>query len=194
MAIDMNTIKNLKPAQKAMVLAGIVVLLVGGYWYSYYRAKAKTIGTLRAELETKQRKLSENEAIARNLPRFKAELEKLTSRLGEIVRELPNSREIPNLLETISGLGAVNGLEVVFIKPNNDVNKGFYAEVPIQVKVRGGYHELGMYLDAISRLDRIINISDLTMGSPTEDAASGKVTLEVGALATTYRYIEKGGS
>ena len=193
MAIDMNTIKNLKPAQKAMLLAGIALLMVGAYWYSFYRTQASTARTLRADLETKQRKLSENEAIARNLPRFKAELEKLTSRLSEIVRELPNSREIPNLLETISGLGAVNGLEVVFIKPNNDVNKGFYAEVPIQVKVRGGYHELGMYLDAISRLDRIINISDLAIGSPTEDAASGKVTLEVGALATTYRYIEKGG-
>ena len=114
------------------------------------------------------------------------------NRFAEVVQELPNSREIPNLLETISNLGAVNGLEVLFIKPNPDVDKGFYAEVPIQVKVKGGYHEMGMFLDAISKLPRIINVGNVTLGNPKEDERSGAIVLDINALATTYRYVEKG--
>ena len=109
------------------------------------------------------------------------------------MQELPNSREIPNLLETISNLGALNGLEVIYIKPQNDVDKGFYAEVPISVKVRGGYHEMGLFLEAVSKLPRIINMSDISIGNPVLDARSGTIILDISALATTYRYVETGG-
>jgi len=137
--------------------------------------------------------LNENEAIARNLPRFKEEVAKLNLQLGRVVQELPNSREIPNLLETISNLGALNGLDVVYIRPQNDVDKGFYAEVPIAIKVKGGYHEMGLFLDAVSKLPRIINVSDITMGNAKEDALTGVINLDISALATTYRYVETGG-
>jgi len=73
------------------------------------------------------------------------------------------------------------------------VDQGFYAEVPISIKVKGGYHEMGLFLDAISRLPRIINVSDITIGNAKEDARSGAIVLDISALATTYRYVEKGG-
>lgn len=193
MAIDAQTIANLSPARKILLVVLIAALIVGGYWYSFYRSKARTIDRLRNDLSNKQAKLNENEAIARNLPRFKEEVEKLNARLGMVVQELPNSREIPNLLETINNLGAVNGLDVVYIKPQNDVDRGFYAEVPISIKVRGGYHELGLFLDAVSRLPRIINVSDVTIGNAREDERSGDIVLDISGLATTYRYVEKGG-
>ncbi len=69
----------------------------------------------------------------------------------------------------------------------------FFAEVPIQIKVKGGYHELGMFLDAVSKLPRIINVGNITMGHPMEDEETGSMILDISALATTYRYIEKGG-
>jgi len=190
--IDTSQISNLSPAKKILLVLVILALIPGLYWYSLHRGYAKTTQRLQGDLATKQAKLNENKAIVRNLPRFKEEVEKLNLRLAEVVQELPNSREIPNLLETISNLGAVNGLEVLFIKPRPDVNKGFYAEVPIQVKVRGGYHEMGMFMDAISNLPRIINVSDITMGNPKEDEL-GAIVLDINALATTYRYVEKGG-
>jgi type IV pilus assembly protein PilO len=193
MAIDAQTIANLSPVRKIILLLVIVVLIFGLYWQLAYKGKARTINRLRSDLSNKQAKLNENEAIARNLPRFKEEVGKLNAQLGKVVQELPNSREIPNLLETISNLGAVNGLEVVYIKPQNDVDKGFYAEVPISIKVKGGYHEMGLFLDALSRLPRIINVSDITMGNVREDERSGIILLDISALATTYRYVEKGG-
>jgi type IV pilus assembly protein PilO len=193
MAIDLGTITNLSPVKKLGLVVLVGALIVGGYWYSFYRSKAKTIDRLRGDLSNKQAKLNENEAIARNLPRFKEEVKKLNVQLSKVVQELPNSREIPNLLETISNLGAINGLEVLYIKPNNDVDKGFYAEVPISVKVKGGYHELGMFFDAVSKLPRIINVSDLTIGNAREDDKTGAIILDISALATTYMYMEKGG-
>jgi type IV pilus assembly protein PilO len=193
MAIDAQTIANLSPAKKILLVLVVVVLIFGLYWQFAYKGKAKTIDGLRSDLSNKQAKLNENEAIARNLPRFKEEILKLNQQLGKVVQELPNKREIPNLLETISNLGALNGLEVIYLKPQNDVDQGFYAEVPIAIKVRGGYHEVGLFLDALSRLPRIINVSDITMGNAKEDARSGAIVLDISALATTYRYVEKGG-
>ncbi|TNF49535.1 pilus assembly protein PilO [bacterium] len=193
MAIDAETIANLSPTRKVILLLVIAGIIVGAYWYGFYRSKARTLETLEAQYSTKQAKLNENEAIVRNLPRFKEEVDKLNVRLKTVVRELPNRREIPNLLETISNLGALNGLEVLYVKPNADVNKGFYAEVPIQIKVKGGYHELGMFFDAVSKLPRIIKVSNVTMGNPKEDKDSGALQLDVSTTATTYRYIEKGG-
>jgi type IV pilus assembly protein PilO len=193
MAIDAETIANLSPAKKLLLVLVAVVLVFGLYWQFGYKKKAGTINRLRSDLSNKQAKLNENEAIARNLPRFKEEVQKLNQQLGKVVQELPNSREIPNLLETISNLGSINGLDVIYIKPQNDVDKGFYAEVPISIKVKGGYHEMGLFLDAISRLPRIINVSDITMGNAREDARSGVIHLDISGLATTYRYVEQGG-
>lgn len=193
MAIDAETIANLSPGRKLLLLAVIVALLIGGYWYAVNRGQAEDIDRLQGDLNKKQAKLNENEAIARNLPRFKEEVAKLNQRLGKVVQELPNSREIPNLLETISRMGSINGLEVIYIKPQNDVDQGFYAEVPISIKVKGGYHEMGLFLDAVSKLPRIINVSDITMGNAQEDERSGSIVLDISALATTYRYIETGG-
>jgi len=193
MAIDAETIANLSPARKLLLVLVIVLLVFGLYWQLAYKGKAKTINRLRSDLSNKQAKLNENEAIARNLPRFKQEVEKLNGRLSKVVQELPNSREIPNLLETINNLGAVNGLEVIYVRPQEDVDQGFYAEVPIMIKVRGGYHEMGLFLDAVSQLPRIINISDIMMGNAREDERSGVLILDISALATTYRYVETGG-
>lgn len=193
MAINAETIANLSPARKLILMLVIAGIIVGAYWYGFYRSKARILERMEAEYSTKQAKLNENEAIVRNLPRFKEEVDKLNVRLKTVVRELPNRREIPDLLETISNLGALNGLEVVYVKPRPDVNKDFFAEVPIQIKVKGGYHEVGMFFDAVSKLPRIINISDITMGNPREDKDSGALQLDVSTTATTYRYIEKKG-
>ncbi len=192
MAIDAETIANLSPRKKVLLFILMAGLIVGLYWHLVYRSKARQLNRLQGQYSSKQAKLNENEAIARNLPRFKAEVDKLNGQLKLVVRELPNSREIPNLLQTLNNLSAINGLEVIFIKPRPDVDKGFFAEVPIQIKVRGGYHEVGMFLDSVSKLPRIINISDITLGNPKNDK-SGAIVLDVSALATTYRYIEKGG-
>ncbi|MGD8352628.1 MAG: type 4a pilus biogenesis protein PilO [Pseudomonadota bacterium] len=193
MAIDAETIANLSPVRKLLLVFVIVLVVIGLFWQWYYKPKSNRIKSLQSDLSEKQARLNENEAIARNLPRFQEEDKKLKAELGMALQKLPNSREIPNLLETISDLGSMNGLDVIYIKPQNDVDKGFYAEVPISIRVKGGYNEMGLFLDAVSKLPRIINVSDITMGNAQEDEKSGVIVLDISALATTYRYIETGG-
>src|SRR5512138_3120157 len=163
MAIDAKTIANLSPAKKALVALAFAGVVVGLYWYLVYRGQQETLRVLQADFETKQKKLMENRSIAGDLAKFKEEVEKLNARLTAALQELPNSREIPSILENLNSLGTANGLEVVFVKPNPDVPKDFYAEVPISIKMRGGYHQVGAFFDAVSKLPRIINISNVSI-------------------------------
>jgi type IV pilus assembly protein PilO len=192
MAIDAKTIANLSLLQKALVALGIVGVLVGLYWYLVYKGQQDELGVLQQQYQEKQGKLSETQNIASTFQSFKDEVEKLNARLTAALQELPNQREIPGILENLNALGAANGLDVAYVKPNPDVPRDFYAEVPISIKVRGGYHQVGMFFDAVSRLPRIINISRVSIGNATEQA-DGTVVLDVNCQATTYRYVEKGG-
>ncbi len=192
MAIDAKTIANLSPARKALVALVLVGVVVGLYWYLVYRGQQETLTILQGDFETKQKKLMENRSIAGDLTKFKEEVEKLNARLTAALQELPNSREIPSILENLNSLGTTNGLEVVFVKPNPDVTRDFYAEVPISIKMRGGYHQVGAFFDAVSKLPRIINISNVSIGQAKE-SKDGGVNLDVNCTATTYRYVEKGG-
>lgn len=192
MAIDAKTIANLSLPQKLGVALAVCAVIVGLYWYLVYQEQKKEIIGLNARYQQVQAKLTETQTIAATLQNFKEEVDNLNARLSAALQELPNQREIPSILENLNALGSANGLEVVYVKPNPDIARDFYAEVPISIKVKGGYHQVGMFFDAVSRLPRIINISRVSMGNATEQA-DGTVVLDVNCQATTYRYVEKGG-
>ena len=95
-------------------------------------------------------------------------------------------RKFPALLTKISDLGNNVGLEFKLFKPQAEVDKEFYRQLPIDIKVRGPYHNVANFFQSISALDRIVNIGDFTMGNP--QLVSGLVTLETTCVATTYRF------
>jgi type IV pilus assembly protein PilO len=192
MAIDAKIIANLTLPQKFLAGVAVAGILVGLYWYLVYRGQQETIGILNQQYQERQAKLNETQAIADTFQNFKDEVEKLGARLSAALQELPNQREIPGILENLNSLGAANGLDVVYVKPNPDATRDFYAEVPISIKVRGSYHQVGMFFDAVSRLPRIINIGRVSLGNASEEA-DGSVILDINCTATTYRYVEKGG-
>ncbi len=192
MAIDAKTIANLSLLQKFLVGAAVAGVIVGLYWYLVYRGQEETLGILGRQYQERQAKLNETQAIAETFQNFKDEVEKLGARLSAALQELPNQREIPGILENLNNLGSANGLDVVYVKPNPDVGRDFYAEVPISIKVKGSYHQVGMFFDAVSRLPRIINIGRVSLGNANE-AEDGSIVLDVNCTATTYRYVEKGG-
>ena len=101
-------------------------------------------------------KLVENRRIAANLPMFKAEYEKLKSQLDKALTELPDKKEIPSLLTNIGALARQQGLDVLRFKPSKEVVKGFYAEVPVELKLTGAYHDVAMFFDSVGNLPRRI--------------------------------------
>jgi type IV pilus assembly protein PilO len=114
--------------------------------------------------------------------------------LGDALVRLPEEKEIPKLLTQVNTLGQQNGLEFLLFRPGPPAKKGFYAEVPIDMRVEGQYHSLGGFLDRVSKLERIVNVSDLRVTPLSTPAQRGDRSIVADLKATTYTFLEKGGS
>ena len=187
MALDMDKLNKLPRKQKIALTAGLVVVLLGLYWYLFFQGKQQELATESEKLVQMQNQLAENKTLAADLPRFKAELARLNAELNEALRQLPNGKELPVLLTDITTLGKNAGLEFKSFIPQQEVDKGFYAEVPINIVLIGGYHELAAFFDDLTRLDRIVNVSNF--GIEGVQVKDDRVTLNISGVATTFRFI-----
>lgn len=188
MDITVDSIKKLPNKQKAYLLIGTLALIAGLYWYFIYRPKTAELADLNSKFEKLQAELNESKAIAADLPRFKAEVAKLNDDLKKALLELPDKKEIPTLLTSISNRGADSGLEFIRFKPLAEIPTGFYAKVPVEINVKGTYFQVASFFDKVSKLPRIVNITDVNIGgAKIED---GRTVLNTACLATTYRFIE----
>ena len=188
MALKIDSILHLETSKKAAILAAIVLVVIGAYFflffkplYSDYLEKKETLGTL-------QLKRSEQELIAKNLPRFRQQVLQLNAELKMALAQLPNKKEISSLLTSISNLGREVGLEFLLFRPLPEIPKDFYAEVPMEMKVLGTYHQVAHFFDKVSRLPRIVNISDITMGGSKKE--EGGLILRTSCLAVTFKFLE----
>ena len=129
------------------------------------------------------------QTIARKLVKFKKEVAKLNEDFTIALVQIPNKKEIPTLLSNISRLGRDTGLEFLLFKPMPEVKQDFYAEIPVDIKVLGRFHNVAAFFDKVSKLPRIVNITNLNMSntkiSDTEDS------LTISCLATTFKFLEK---
>ena len=113
-------------------------------------------------------------------------MEEMHQTFGTMLRQLPNTNEVPDLLIDITQAGLGRGLEFVLFKPEKERPIDFYAELPIRLTVNGTYHELGQFVSDVAALPRIVTLSDISIGGASEK--SNKLTMS--ALAKTYRYVE----
>jgi type IV pilus assembly protein PilO len=170
-----------------MALA-IMVLIVVAFVFLLYLPKQEEYSASQEQNEKLTAKLREDQAIAADLPRFKAEYEKMNKQLEQALKELPNEKEIPTLLTTISSLAKESGLDVLRFKPGNEIPQGFYAQVPVDLKLVGSYHQVASFFYSVGDLPRIVNISNVKLGGPK--ASPGGILLSVDCLATTFRFLE----
>jgi type IV pilus assembly protein PilO len=170
------------------ILAAIALLVVGGYTYAFYLPGKEQLGKLRAQQLELQRRLNEVRSVAANLAAFEEELGRLERELTVALRQLPNSKELPVLLTDISTLGKSAGLEFKAFRPQAEVPREFYAEVPITIEFTGGYHDVARFFDAVSKLPRIVNVSELQMSILSE--TSNETRLQVKGSASTFRFLE----
>jgi type IV pilus assembly protein PilO len=174
--------------QRGLVICVILLLVVGGFAYFLYLPKHEEYRQLLETGATLQAKLEQDRRIARDLPKFEAEYERMKQQLDEALTQLPNEKEIPTLLTNIASLAKDQGLDVLRFKPSGEVPKGFYAEVPVELKLSGSFHQIALFFQSVGELPRIVNMGNLIMGSAK--TADGRTTLTVDCLATTFRFIE----
>src|ERR1700720_3495512 len=139
---------------------------------------------LRSQFESKQQR-------AANLDAYKAQLGEMERSFGAMLRQLPGKTEVPNLLVDISQTGLAAGLQEKLFQPSGEQSKGFYAELPIKIRLVGTYHEFGNFVSGIAALPRIVTLHDIQI-TPV-DAKGGYDDLVMDVTAKTYRYIEDDG-
>lgn len=180
-----------RPYRMAMVPAVAVIVFVL-YGYAVYMPYSKDLEALRSQELELQRKLNEVRSVTQNLGEFEEELGRLDRELTVALRQLPNSKELPVLLTDISTLGKNAGLEFKSFKPKPEIPREFYAEVPIEIEFHGHFHEIAGFFDQISRLPRIVNVSDLKMKVDREN--TNETLLFVEGNATTFRFLDTGAA
>jgi type IV pilus assembly protein PilO len=152
-------------------------------------------GRHEAALQKLQADLQQKQLIAANRPKLEAEIKGLEKQLADALVRLPEEKDIPKLLTQVNTLGQQNGLDFLLFRPTAPVKKGFYAEVPIEMRVEANYHSLGGFLDRVSKLERIVNVSDIKITPLAAGQAqrSGR-SIVADLKATTFTFLEKGGS
>ena len=174
--------------QRVAILAVLVVLLVGAFTWVALLPEYEKIGEMDQELSRLEADLVQKQRIANNLPKFKAEFLKLEEQLKTALTQLPNKKEIPSLLTNLATIARDNGLDVVSFSPRGEVSKGFYAEVPGSVDLVGTYHQIAEFAQAVSKLSRIVNLSDLELSSPKVEG--DVAVLKIKCKVTTFRFVD----
>lgn len=192
MAITLDTIVKLPASRKIMFLGLILVAIVGVYFYLIYIPKSEMLDKKVAEMGRLETQVRELRIIAANMKRFQAEAAKLREELKLAITQLPTSKEIPSLLANISNLGKDSGLEFLLFRPVPEVTREFYAEIPVEIRVRGNYRDVAIFFSKVAKMPRIVNITGVNMDGAKE--TMGKWEIMTSCTATTFKFIEKEAS
>ncbi len=177
----------------AVVLGALVALtalnlfVVGIPWGPSIRDIEERITRTDAQQKKLSAEFIEKQSIANDLNRFRRERELLEQRLNEALAELPDEKRIDELLQLFQDRAQKTGLEISTIEPKDPVNAGFYAKIPINMKLEGSYHEIATFFDALGRLKRIVNVSDITLDTPKD--SSGKLVVKASFVATAFMFV-----
>lgn len=183
--IDINDIAGWPLPVK---IGGIVLICVALLFLGYYFLIADEItqyDTVQQKEQTLRQTFLDKKALAINLPAYRQQMEEMQQTFGTLLRQLPNRTEVPNLLVDITQAGLGRGLSFVLFKPEKEKPLEFYAELPINIKVTGNYHQLGEFVSDIAALPRIVTIGNIDIGV---DAKTNVLTMS--AVARTFRYLE----
>jgi type IV pilus assembly protein PilO len=190
MAININ-IKNLPPYAKiiisilpAVILSVIIVILL-------ILPKQKEIKELNAKIDAQNNEIAASEAKVAKLDILKKENERLVNRINELKEQLPEEKEISSLLKQVSDLGIAAGLNIKAWRPGQKTThpSGIVYEIPVSVEVEGTYHNLGYFLSSLTRLNRIVNISNMKLANPK--LVKGENLLSASFKAATFTAVSE---
>ncbi len=187
--LDLNNLGSWPSAVKFItcVLLLVIALVLG---YNFYLSDLQgSLDRQRAEEVSLKEQFSVKAFQAANLDAYKVQMTEMEESFGTLLRQLPSDTEVPGLLEDITRTGLGSGLEFEEIKLQPEVVQQFYIELPIQISVVGGYHDLATFVSGVASLPRIVTLHDFEIKPVEQDSAS---KLRMSILAKTYRYNDEG--
>ena len=185
----LDRILDLPRQQKIGVLAGLVVAILLLDYFLFYSPRSDEISKLTQEVESQRNERDKKKKEAANIPKLKEQMARLDGRLKEAVAQLPDRKEIPDLLSSISNKVKESGLDILIFRPRAENIQEFYAEIPVDIVVRGGFHNVATFFDEVGRLNRLVNIANIELRNPK--ANEDQVIMDVSTVATTFRFLDE---
>ena len=197
MALTVDSILKLSNTKKILILAGLLLVVGGLYVQTFILPERDDLFEKQLQYDKLVKELNESRAITRDLQTYKEQVKRMNEELTVALKQLPNEKEIPEILKNISSLGKESQLEFVLFKPKPDEPQQFYALVPIELTMIGTFHNTGLFFDRLSKLSRIINVVDFNMSRAKEPSqameGSEGIVVKTSCMINTYRFIEKKG-
>lgn len=181
-----------KPLVKGGVAALLLLLPTALFFFLLYSPNLEKITALESDEKTLRAEIATLKKKTKHIEKFREEKRESAEKFMALTLLLPKQKEIPSLLTNISGLGTASGLDFLSFRPKGETGKEFYAEIPVDIKVSGHYHNLGVFLDKVSKLPRIVTIRDLKVGSPRR--LDNEMELTTSFELVTYRFTESSGA
>jgi type IV pilus assembly protein PilO len=170
------------------VFVVISVGLIGAFYYFVESKKQVELAAKATELSEIRGRVSRGREMARQLPEFKKEIATLEARLASLKPILPDERDVGDLLRRVQTLATQSNLRVLGFKPQAITTNEMHAEWPIALQLEGNYHNLGLFLDRVSKFPRIINIGSMQIAQKEEPTAAASMTIN--ATATTFVLVD----
>lgn len=194
--IDFNNAGNLPAPVKAVLLAMMFMLILALGYYFLWTDAFTSLDTARTKEQELRKVFLDKQSQAINLAGYKQQMVEIEKTFGTLLKQLPDKSQMDGLLTDINQAGLGRGLEFELFKPGQETKAEFYAEMPISIKVKGTYHDLGAFATDISKLSRIVTLNDIAIVRTGKEAgkdaknATANSELVIDVTAKTYRYLD----
>lgn len=179
--------ENLEPSRKLAILIAIPALILFAYYVFVLGPRLNESASLRERIDEMLAERTKKTLETARLADRAQEVAALDRELEAAVTRLPDQKEIPELLSNISSLGRDSGLDILVFRQKAEGYQEFYAEVPVDMQVRGTYHQVATFFDEVSKLDRIVNVSNIILRDP--EVVEEDLVLEANSTVTTFRFL-----
>lgn len=187
-ALNLDALRPILPIplwQKLVALAAIFILMIAAYLYLGWMPLQEAIEQQKSQVEMERIQLKKNQMLAKDLPKKREEFARLEKQLTVALNMLPKKSQIPDLLESVSWAGKDSGLEFALFTPKPETVKQIYAEVPVDISVKGSYRQLLTFLKRVGEMPRIVAVKNLTLAKDNKGE-----TLEIKGNVVTYRFVD----
>jgi type IV pilus assembly protein PilO len=193
--LDRNNVGGWSKSVKIFFASLIVVLILFLGWYLYIRDQQAELEQVRGKEVALKKEFADKQAKAVNLEAYRKQLADMQEMLQTMLRQLPSKTEMPDLLNDITQAALGAGIETELFQPGPEAMKDFYAEKPIQLKMRGTYHQFGTFISNVASLPRVVILTMHDVSLRPAKGASAQAAVPAGVLSLegtvkTYRYLD----
>ncbi|MHB8210732.1 MAG: type IV pilus inner membrane component PilO [Acidithiobacillus sp.] len=185
------------PVKTKLIVVAIIVLVLGILaWFEFISPENDLYNQLKTQEDSLKIQVRQKQLLAASLPAYQAQIREMNRRFQDFLQQLPNRTQIPSLLDDVTLAGRSRGLDFELFQPTGEVNKNFYAKIPVKLKVLGTYNDIGRFAAAVAAMPRIVTINNIDIarmpdaGATNIAKAQAAQKLVMQCTATTYRYLD----